>query len=276
MSFSERLGFKKPKLELQFDEVDQPLKNRLWNILLFNYFFDVAISGHEQNFYYSDYFEKITSILWQDYFKFAIDDRPEFSDHARAYIKKYFLSSNFPETYDFIEFMASLAEEEKPSVFCVACNKILEREKSAFRFIGQQLAQIANKTEIAEIEKAQSQQDSKSVSTHIDTAVACYSNREKPDYRNSIKESILAVEAAAIKITEKPKATLGAALKELRKSNALPTVLNEGFTKLYGWTSGPNGIRHALEDETNVGEAEARYMLVSCSAFSNYLLSKKT
>jgi len=39
-------------------------------------------------------------------------------------------------------------------------------------------------------------------------------------------------------------------------------------------TSDADGIRHALLDESKLGYDEAKFMLVSCSAFVNYLLSK--
>lgn len=50
------------------------------------------------------------------------------------------------------------------------------------------------------------------------------------------------------------------------------------FEKLYAYTCQPdNGIRHALMDEDGkyvLGQEEAMFMLVSCSAFLNYLYRK--
>jgi hypothetical protein len=69
---------------------------------------------------------------------------------------------------------------------------------------------------------------------------------------------------------------LGDALKTLKNNQSIniPTALNEAFSKIYGYTSSKDGIRHALADIPNVGEEDARYMLIVCSAFVNYLLSK--
>jgi len=50
--------------------------------------------------------------------------------------------------------------------------------------------------------------------------------------------------------------------------------LKQGFEKLYGYTSDDDGIRHALLDEANLDMEDARFMLVSCSAFVNYLVVK--
>jgi hypothetical protein len=44
--------------------------------------------------------------------------------------------------------------------------------------------------------------------------------------------------------------------------------------KLYGYTSDDSGIRHAILDQPTVGFDEAKFMIVSCSAFVNYLIAK--
>jgi hypothetical protein len=38
--------------------------------------------------------------------------------------------------------------------------------------------------------------------------------------------------------------------------------------------SDESGIRHALLHEPNIGFIEAKYMIVSCSAFVDYLIQK--
>ena len=50
-------------------------------------------------------------------------------------------------------------------------------------------------------------------------------------------------------------------------------ALKSAFNSLYGFTSDSNGIRHALLDETNLTFDDAKFMLVTCSAFVNYLKS---
>lgn len=67
---------------------------------------------------------------------------------------------------------------------------------------------------------------------------------------------------------------LDAAIKELAKHVEIHKGLQAGFLSLYGYTSGTGGIRHALLEETNVGFDEAKFMLVACSAFVNFLVSK--
>lgn len=147
---------------------------------------------------------------------------------------------------------------------------------SAYRFVDRQLVEINSKEEVIEIEEAiRNTEQFRPVKIHLETALALIADRKNPDYRNSVKESILAVEALAKIITENEKATLGQALKAIETTHNVPSVLKEAFSKLYGYTSGEGGIRHALtETSVEITLSEARFMLVTCSAFVNYLLSK--
>jgi hypothetical protein len=82
------------------------------------------------------------------------------------------------------------------------------------------------------------------------------------------------VEAACQAIAGKPQASLGDCLKEIKKSKDLHAAFEGALGKLYGYTSDAGGIRHALNDEgVKVSHADAQFMLVSCSAFINYLWS---
>lgn len=154
------------------------------------------------------------------------------------------------------------------------CNRILEREMSAYRFVDGQITPITSEVEIAAIEQATQNVEGRfaPVTQHLRTALTLLSDRQQPDYRNSVKESISAVESACKIITNDSKATLGGTLKTLEHNGQLHTALKEGFSKLYGYTSDAGGIRHALlENDYAVSFEEAKFMLVTCSAFVNYL-----
>jgi hypothetical protein len=77
-------------------------------------------------------------------------------------------------------------------------------------------------------------------------------DRKTPDFRNSIKESISAVEALCIVITDDSKTTLGQALTIIEKVHKIHPALKKSFTSLYGFTSDSSGIRHALIDQDNL------------------------
>jgi hypothetical protein len=149
----------------------------------------------------------------------------------------------------------------------------LEEEKSAYRLIGRQISPITSESEVKEVDAAARVGGKhKPIATHIQAAIRLYSDRKNPDYRNSIKESISAVEAAVKIITEDEKATLGQALTIVQQKHNLHAALKEALSRLYGYTSDEEGIRHAILEGPKVNEADARFMLVICSAFANYLV----
>lgn len=114
-----------------------------------------------------------------------------------------------------------------------------------------------------------------SVNTHINTAVMHFKNTESPDYRNVVKECISAVESMAMIIDPKAK-TLWDALNTIKTLwYDLHPALIEWFKKLYWFTNEAGWIRHALTEDKDftVDFDFAKYMVVSCSAFVNLLIS---
>ncbi len=275
MLFSQRKGLKPIKDIIQVDSMDNDLRTGLWNVLN-DFYLEKARNG----IWISRCPPNLASLfreIWINYFKYPIDEMNSDLRYVIETIKDhYFNKSYWNEVYDFIEFIAEAYPYEKISIlFQKSCNRVLEKELSAYRFVDGKLAQISSKEEIEEIEKALDVPDEfKGVKVHLTSALDKLSNRKNPDYRNSIKESISAVEALAIIISKKPKAKLKDALEEIEKVVNLHPALKESFIKLYGYTSDASGIRHALLEEEDINFEDAKFMLVSCSAFINYLIAK--
>ncbi|MCW3980029.1 MAG: hypothetical protein NWF11_00970, partial [Candidatus Bathyarchaeota archaeon] len=160
--------------------------------------------------------------------------------------------------------------------FIEYCNQRLERESSRWRFVGGKLVALTSKEEIAVIQEAlKGPKSLRPVSIHLNSALAFMSDRKSPDYRNSIKESISAVESMCTLVAGTKKAELTQALPAMRKKGIdLHPALEQAFIKLYGYTSTAGGIRHALLKEPNLYFEDAKFMLVMCSAFVNYLKPK--
>ena len=158
--------------------------------------------------------------------------------------------------------------------FVLDINRSFTRLNYAYRVIDERIVQITDEQEIVAIVDAMKVSDS--VKTHLSNALKLLSSRPNPDYRNSIKESISAVEAICRKITEED--TLGKALNKLEKNGmTIPSMLKSAFVKLYAYTNDEStGIRHALMDDSDTpGFDEAKFMVVSCCAFINYLQGKR-
>lgn len=93
--------------------------------------------------------------------------------------------------------------------------------------------------------------------------------------RTQYKESISAVEAMCCIITNQKKATLSKGLEQLKNHGIIiHKSLEDAFQKIYGYASDEKGIRHGGIEFVNAPSEDAKYMLVSVSAFVNYLTEK--
>jgi len=277
-SFSQRNGLKSVKNVIQVNSMDQDLRNGLWNLLEIRYLDLLRDPNPIWDFIYEKY-EKVLTLLneiWFSFFKEPLDTMPNDSLKIYNIIRKYFFDAEWYEVYDFIEFVANnYPDDNLNKDFMEDCNLVLKRELSGYRFVGGKITPITAEEEISEIEESLERSETlKGVNIHLKTALDLLSNRESPDYRNSIKESISAVEAICRIIAGDEKATIGKALDTVSSVYNLHPALKKAFNNLYGYTSDADGIRHSLLDEPNVDFEDAKFMLVVCCAFVNYMISK--
>ena len=281
LKFSQRRGITPVKEILQVDSIDDDLRNSLWTSLtlfywnIFNRFkYDM---GERTDIIPGSNLDCLFIALWIRYFKKPIDEMPRLFYGERGglkVLKQYFFGAEWYRVYDFIEFVATHGPDESKNYFTLDSNKFLERENSAFRFVDGRIMEIGSQDEIDEIETAISESEPfYGVKQHLGTAISMLGDRTNPDYRNSIKESISAVECLCRHISDDDKATLGNALKTLESNDQLHPALQSAFNSLYGYTNDADGIRHALMEKSNLNSADARFMLISCSAFINYIIA---
>lgn len=271
LSFAQRKGLKPIRTLIQKDEADIALRNRLWNCITDIYF------NRVENYVNADTSQ--TTLLkqfWTEYYELRSDEIDRLSYTTINKIKQDFLESDWMIMYDILEFFPNHYPYPAYNVqFIEKSNIVLEKYLSAYRFVGYLIVDITSEQELESIELAlQNTSKYKPVQNHLNRSIELYSDRESPDYRNSIKEAVSAIESFCCIITGKPKATLGQALSEIEKSYDLHAALKSSFSSLYGWTSDASGIRHKLLDKSTLGQEDARFMLVSCSAFINYLMVK--
>jgi hypothetical protein len=221
------------------------------------------------------------NLLWSDFFKLRLDKAPVQPKAANTFFQEEYEKFEWFKIYDFIEFIAKIDHPELQfdrKLFMERCNLVLERENSGYRFVNSIIAPIVNQSEINEMEFAihQTMQFTglKGANIHLTSALEKLSDRKNPDYRNSIKESISAVESVAKKISGKDKDSLGPALQKIKGKIKIHQALERGFLQIYGYASDGDGIRHGLMGESSCDFEDAKFMLVSCSAFINYLIVK--
>lgn len=276
MSFSNRYGYKSIRKELQIDSMDKALRNSLWNI-----------TYKKIEIFLDELYEDLICNFFKDTLevKYPLYDMMDKYAQRTSDLKKRFFNLEWHEAYDFLEFLANseLFKQNQSHIkthlknYKQEVNIVLEREFSAYRFVDNIIVKITDENEIEAIEKAISNVGNKfkPISTHLQTSLIKLSDKKKPDYRNSIKESISAVEACCRILTGEN--TLGKALDNLEKNGIIINAqLKQAFEKLYAYTnSKSSGIRHSIIELGEKPEFEdAKYMLSSCSSFINYLISK--
>lgn len=279
LTFSQRMGIKPIKKPTNDVPIDDGLRNQLWNALSrFYWNYDPYESQRPGNDYARNKIvNNFVISVWTNYLNYRLDQLGEYWNEPFAEIEGYYFNCKWNEVFDFIEFVIDNFKLKKSTKdeFIKYCNDVLEKEFSAYRIVGDKFAMITSKQEINEVEKAIDNANGP-VKKHLERSLELLSDKKNPDSRNSIKESISAVEAICQKITGKKNATLGDALNIIRAKQQieLPASLRDAFNKLYGYTSSKEGIRHALSDKSTITSDDARFMFISCSAFVNYLIAK--
>lgn len=272
-TFSERLGYKIEK-PIQFESVSDTLRNRIWNLFYLSDIQKGGLGGKRVNKALTGkpaiedlILDKLGLIL-------TLSTEVSLENKKLTMLQNHLLKCPWNEVYEFVEAHISSVDDEDREQRIQDYNVLFESEKSGYRFVNGELIPITNNEELAAIEEA-GNTPFDSVDKHIKKASSLYSDISTPDYENSIKESICAVEAMCCIITENEKATLGEALKQLEnKGIKLHKAFESSMRSLYGYTSDEGGIRHGSIDFTGASSEDAKYMLITCSAFVNYLIEK--
>ena len=272
--FSERYGYKPIRQAIQRDSLDEPTRTLLWNYL------KVVLWDEWEPYRYgwtnhSSYVNHLMRRFWVHHFNASLDNLPTFdpmeADGAYAILKRHFMECKWFEVFDCLEFIVENWFGGNTRELAAGLNSILEKQLCAFRFLGDKIAPITDESELAAIDQAATSSPD-AVRRHLARAVELLSDRHSPDYRNSVKEAVSAIEALCQKVTGEPKGTLG---KLLGKIQGLHPAFKEALSRMYGFTSDAEGIRHALLDEPTLTFMDAKFFLVQAAAFVNYITGKQ-
>lgn len=282
--FSERYGYTKPSDVIVREQITPALQNAICSC------YDQLVDLFEKTLNYRSAaevaYENMERYLWIN----VLNERAANFSNGRSYhivatkiiedptklwhekLDLIEITIQYLRTYDSQVYYRHVADD-----FVNLLNTEFERLHFAYRIINDDIVEIDSKEEIETIEGALNNTAS-TIRTHLSRALELYAQRPEGDYRNSIKESISAVEVYCREKTGEN--TLGKALNQLEQSGlVIPPVLKQAFDKLYAYTNQPDsGIRHALMDDSGTyapKAEEALFMLVSSSAFINYLTKKE-
>lgn len=284
-SFAERIGRREVRSIFQTDELDKDTRVELWNVANsvrseLNSWQTLSESLHNE----------VVTAIWQWEFKKPADEKPYRDDDLWMMIKQFILDEPWFDALDLIERLVQYIDRyesewiewsNQPSIAASLAdeyNKRFELYLVGYRFINLEITPIDSSQQSQAVSEAiEDAQTVRGARHHLSRAVELLADRQNPDYPNSIKESISAVEAVCVAITGKK--TLGQALKKLEDAGLrIHPVLKEGWLKLYGWSSDDDGIRHGGIEAPDADQPLAKYMLVTCSSFVSHLieLGRKT
>lgn len=280
--FSDRNKIKPENTMIQITEFDKRTRIQLFNMIS-NYYKNIYQDCLSHNSYIQNFLSYVVGTIYSEIVNpnYYLSEEEIF-----GFLQNTFNEGTYDDILTVVESLVKYFNEHlkktgrgyfdnniKLSLYQLS-NEYFKREFVGYRFVGELITPISDSTEIDSIDECLSN-SLNSVKAHIFKANKLLADRSHPDYENSIKESISAVEAICEIITglTGKEATLGNMLKNLEdKGIEIHKGLISAFNKLYGYTSDANGIRHAgdIGGSSSTFE-EAKFMLVTCCAFINYL-----
>ena len=284
LTFSQAQGYANLPGPLKLEELPNEARTRIWNV--FYPHIEGAGTFEPGGDFPPD--NKLVwvvgppwgTILYKKHLAFdhlAIDDWNYSPEHQQQQLRQSIETLPFNVVFDLVQFV--LRHKECPADF-------IKEMKDAF--VSSRLAYAIDDGPPPTIIPSVTVEEGKAIlesletlrkaglggsATHLRKAAECINGQ---DWAGSVRESIHSVESVARRLDSKASNELGPALKSLERSGILHPALKEAFTKLYGYTSNEQGIRHALldQDSANVGLDEAVFMLGACASFSSYLWRK--
>ncbi len=282
--FSDRRKINPLNTEMQINDLDERTRNKIANLL--KRWCDAIEKHGVEVFFFKRYLNDVFGLFVDNQMEYSFQNY--YSDTFKEYIFKPIIQKSCSDVLTICEYITEFTSsildqlqnqgldyyQANQKIDCEKeLNELFEEEFVGYRMVDYEITPITNEVEINEI-KTSLDIEFEGCKSHIKKGLALFSDREKPDYKNSIKESISAVESICQIICKDDKATLGKALNKLEENGIkLHKSLKEAFSKLYGYTSDEGGIRHAEGlFESNVYFEDAKFMLVTCCAFVNYLM----
>jgi len=288
--FSQRKGFKDVEsiLKQNYNGMTSELRIRLHNLII------RYLKFIWKHFQHTDWIDSFQYKVWDEFLHLDINELDSwirdirFSHFLSTLSRKIKVEMNWYEIYDLLEFIYQeftklgyvYSFQELLQTFQSELNKIFEKELTPYRMINGQITPITDEHELKTIEEALANVNTdnfKPVKDHLEKAIKHLSNKTNPDYANSIKESISALESLANLILGTQGKTLTSIHQKLCSQLKCPKVTEKQIKEYYDWASSDEGIRHGKTDKkSKIGLEEAKLFLAQISSLINYLIAKSS
>jgi hypothetical protein len=272
VSFSQRTGLEPIPPQLKPGEVSVELRR------LLHYYISLEIDRESSytpgSRIIKEKWRRVAMDLHVLFFRKTVDTFDSGTSENKQRLGVFIQRAKIGELFDLVEFF----------VRHPGCSNELKRElaaafvtaRAAYRiFDNKYIAAIGTEEQAAAFERAIADAGAKNATAVRKQLIAAGVALRNSNWAGSVRESIHAVEAMAVRL-EPSTATLGAALKVLEQRGHLHGGLKAAFSSLYGYSSNEEGVRHALvfADEAQVDEVDALFMLGACASFVSYLLAR--
>ena len=280
LSFSQAQGYEEIPAPLKLEELPREARTQIWNLFFVQIRRSTTTGGLDVldgGPWVKGPWGEILSDKHRHFDDGALDEwNPEFSRIRRS-LREYIEKQPFSKVFDLIRFV--LRHPRCPPEFIRQMKRVFAACRLAYTIDTQRPPTIlpaATPDEgnaVVQSLHALGAAGLNGSASHLRNASACIN---RGDWAGSVRESIHAVESVARRLDPEAAKTLGPALKSLQRHGRLHPALTDAFSKLYGYTSDQQGIRHALLDQTDaqVGQDEAVFMLGACASFASYLWRK--
>ncbi|MCA1575812.1 MAG: hypothetical protein LC794_00450 [Acidobacteria bacterium] len=224
-------------------------------------------SNRTEEFYVETVEELITALPWEKVY--------DFCERLHSYLAKD--AGYYNDDYE-QEFIIRTPKSEVQEFITSELQQLFHEEKLAFDFSDGSVQRRGRRHTAEKITKAQTVMgDHRLVSalTHYNKALQFFRNPpSKPDFENTVKEAVCAVEAAGKALFPTSKATkLGDLIKWLANNKDLefPKSISVTFAGLYGFRGSGEGVAHG-GTEGGAATAELAEYVLSVAASQIILL----
>ena len=275
LTFSQAYGYEELPQPLKLEEIPDGARTMLWSVLFKFVKSESIYDDDDGRTYVGGIWGDILAFLHLEHYGYALDELDYSMDDFMGY-KSRFMDDQFNELFDLL--LAIMRRPECPQAFIWAVADVFKESRLAYVVDIDPPPTIypsATREEGEAVLRATAELSKAGLAgavNHLRKAADCIRQGDPP---GAVRESIHAVESTARSLD--PKANdLKPALRSLEAAGGLHPALKQAFSKLYGFASDEQGIRHALIDspQANVGQDEAVFMLGACASFSSYLARK--
>ena len=266
--FSQRAGLEPIPPQLKLGEVSAELRRLLY------FYISLEIDRESPGLYFKESWKRVAMDLHVLFFQLPADTFEIRAEDNKNHLEAFVRKSNIGELFNLVEFFvrhqrcSNELKSELAEAFVTA--------RAAYRvFDNTHVAAIGTEEQAAAFERAIADAETKNAAAARKQLISAGVALRNSDWAGSVRESIHAVEAMAVRLAPGTD-NLGAALGALEKRDHLHGSLKAAFRSLYGYSSDEEGVRHALVfgDEAQVDEADALFMLGACASFVSYLLAR--